>query len=397
VRISTPGLYQNALTAMLDQQSRLAKTQNQVATGKRVQTPADDPVAAVHIMQLQRAQAESDQYQKNSDSVTTRLNLEEQGLADTTTLLQRVRELTVEAGNVGTMSDSDRQSLVAELQARSQELMDIANRKDANGEYLFSGFASLTQPFSRSGTVSYAGDQGVRQIQVSPSQKIADSDTGDQVFQNITQGNGTFTTSAGIGNTGTASIDVGTVVNAAAWVPDNYTITFVSASDYQITDSASNVVASGTAAPGSAISFNGVQVTLTGTPAVGDSFAVSKSGKEDIFSTLDKLIATLQRPASTAAGKAQMSTAIGGALQQLDQADTHIENVRAGVGARLSLLDDASSTRDATNVDLQSTLSNLQDLDYASALTKLQQQLVGLQAAQQSYSKISQLSLFSYL
>jgi len=382
---------------MLDQQSRLAKTQNQVATGKRVQTPADDPVAAVHIMQLQRAQAESDQYQKNSDSVTTRLNLEEQGLADTTTLLQRVRELTVEAGNVGTMSDSDRQSLVAELQARSQELMDIANRKDANGEYLFSGFASLTQPFSRSGTVSYAGDQGVRQIQVSPSQKIADSDTGDQVFQNITQGNGTFTTSAGIGNTGTASIDVGTVVNAAAWVPDNYTITFVSASDYQITDSASNVVASGTAAPGSAISFNGVQVTLTGTPAVGDSFAVSKSGKEDIFSTLDKLIATLQRPASTAAGKAQMSTAIGGALQQLDQADTHIENVRAGVGARLSLLDDASSTRDATNVDLQSTLSNLQDLDYASALTKLQQQLVGLQAAQQSYSKISQLSLFSYL
>lgn len=397
MRISTPGLYQNALTAMLDQQSRLAKTQNQVATGKRVQTPADDPVAAVHIMQLQRAQAESDQYQKNSDSVTTRLNLEEQGLADTTTLLQRVRELTVEAGNVGTMSDSDRQSLVAELQARSQELMDIANRKDANGEYLFSGFASLTQPFSRSGTVSYAGDQGVRQIQVSPSQKIADSDTGDQVFQNITQGNGTFTTSAGIGNTGTASIDVGTVVNAAAWVPDNYTITFVSASDYQITDSASNVVASGTAAPGSAISFNGVQVTLTGTPAVGDSFAVSKSGKEDIFSTLDKLIATLQRPASTAAGKAQMSTAIGGALQQLDQADTHIENVRAGVGARLSLLDDASSTRDATNVDLQSTLSNLQDLDYASALTKLQQQLVGLQAAQQSYSKISQLSLFSYL
>jgi len=397
VRISTPGLYQNALTAMLDQQSRLAKTQNQVATGKRVQTPADDPVAAVHIMQLQRAQAESDQYQKNSDSVTTRLNLEEQGLADTTTLLQRVRELTVEAGNVGTMSDSDRQSLVAELQARSQELMDIANRKDANGEYLFSGFASLTQPFSRSGTVSYAGDQGVRQIQVSPSQKIADSDTGDQVFQNITQGNGTFTTSAGIGNTGTASIDVGTVVNAAAWVPDNYTITFVSASDYQIADSASNVVASGTAAPGSAISFNGVQVTLTGTPAVGDSFAVSKSGKEDIFSTLDKLIATLQRPASTAAGKAQMSTAIGGALQQLDQADTHIENVRAGVGARLSLLDDASSTRDATNVDLQSTLSNLQDLDYASALTKLQQQLVGLQAAQQSYSKISQLSLFSYL
>jgi flagellar hook-associated protein 3 FlgL len=92
-----------------------------------------------------------------------------------------------------------------------------------------------------------------------------------------------------------------------------------------------------------------------------------------------------------------LSTKIGGALQQLDQADTHLQNVRAGIGARLSLLDDASSTRDAINVDVQTALSNLQDLDYATAITKLQQQMVGLQAAQQSYMKISQLSLFSYL
>ena len=68
MRISTSAMHYNALTAMLSQQATLSKTQNQVATGRRVQTPADDPVAAVHILELERALKESEQFGRNADT-----------------------------------------------------------------------------------------------------------------------------------------------------------------------------------------------------------------------------------------------------------------------------------------------------------------------------------------
>jgi flagellar hook-associated protein 3 FlgL len=136
MRISTQALHATAVAAMLEQQSQLSKLQNQVATGKRVQTPADDPVAAVHILELERAKSESDQFGQNITMAKSRLTLEEQGISDATTVMTRVRELVVQASNTGTLTDSDRASIATELSARTQELQDIANRKDGGGEYL---------------------------------------------------------------------------------------------------------------------------------------------------------------------------------------------------------------------------------------------------------------------
>jgi flagellar hook-associated protein 3 FlgL len=157
------------------------------------------------------------------------------------------------------------------------------------------------------------------------------------------------------------------------------------------------VVTSGAYTAGSTIAFNGVQVAVSGVPAAGDSFAINQSGAEDVFTSLQKLVTALNKPSGAAATKAQLSTLLGGSLQQLDQVTDHMLGVRSQVGARLSTLDDATSSRDALSVELQSSISDLRDLDYAEALTKMNQQIVGLQAAQLSYSKISQLSLFNYL
>lgn len=400
MRISTQALHTVAVNAMMEQQSQLSKLQNQVATGKRVQTPADDPVAAVHIAELERAQSESDQFGQNITMAKSRLTLEEQGIADVTTVMTRVRELVVQAANTGTLNDSDRASIATELASRVQELQDIANRKDGNGEYLFSGYSTQTQPFSRNaaGVVTYMGDVGNRVLQVGPTQRIQDSDSGADLFMNITQGNGTFVTAATAANTGTASIDVGSITNQASWVPDTYTITFTAPDTYQVTNSSGTVVA-GPAAYGSgaAIAFNGVQVSVSGAPATGDTFTVSNATSQDVFKTLDGIVSALKQPAGTSAASAQLSTALAGALQQIDQANDHFSSVRSQVGTRLSLLDDTDNARQSLSVDLQTSLTDLRDLDYPSALAKLNQQLVGLQAAQQSYSLISQLSLFKYL
>jgi flagellar hook-associated protein 3 FlgL len=201
-------------------------------------------------------------------------------------------------------------------------------------------------------------------------------------------------------NTGSGAIDIGSVVDRTSWVPDDYTITFTSATTYEITDGATptpNVVTTGTYAAGSAIQFNGVSVTITGQPAVGDTFNVEQSRSEDIFATIGEVISILRTPAGNATANAKLSSTLSGSLQQLDQATDHLLGVRAQIGVRLSTLDSVDASREAMDIDLASSLSDLRDLDYAQALTKMNQQLVGLQAAQLSYTKISGLSLFNYL
>lgn len=399
MRISTQEYYNRSINLMLEQQSALSRIQNQVASGKRINTPADDPIAAVHILELERTKAESEQFGKNSDLARSRLSLEEQGLADTGSLMQRVRALVVQASNTGTLSDSDRKSIASELSARLDELGSISNRKDSNGEYLFAGFSTLTQPFVVDGTgvVQYAGDQGNRLLQVGPTQRVADGHSGFDVFMDIPSGNGTFATGASGANTGSGIIDAGSVSSASAWVPDNYTLTFTTPTSWAVTDSLGNSVATGAYTSGSSVAFRGVQVNVTGAPAAGDTFTVKNSTSQDAFTTLRGIVSALNTPATTPALRAQLSSSLSASLQQIDQTTDHFLGVRAEVGTRLSSLDNADDSRAALNVDIETSLSGLRDLDYASALAKMQQQIVGLQAAQLSYGKISQLSLFNYL
>jgi flagellar hook-associated protein 3 FlgL len=388
MRISTHALHQNALTAMLGQQSALSKIQGQIGSGRRVQTPADDPVAAVHLLELQRALQESEQFRKNADTASNRLTLEEQALADAGTLLERVRELTVQANN-GTLGAADRQMISTEVRTRVQELMGIANRRDANGEYLFSGYATLTQPFAQSGSaVSYFGDQGGRSLQVGPTQRVADSHSGFEVFMDVAEGNGVFVTDATATNTGSGVIGGGSVTDLAQWVPDDYTLRFISTTgNYEIVDSSATVIATGTYTANSAISFRGVNVNLSGIPANGDSFTISRSRTEDLFTTLNNLITALEAPAASPAQRAQVSTDMAGVLQQLDQSSDHLSTIRATVGTRLSSIEATQVSLEERKIELESMTSELRDIDYAEAITKMNQQMVGLQAAQASYAQ----------
>lgn len=400
MRISTAMMHNNAVNAMMQRQADLSQSQNQVSSGKKVTKPSDDPAAAVRIVQLEQQQAAVTQYGTNIGAVQTRLQLSEQALTSGDSIIQRVSELAIQA-NSSTLSSTDKQAIATELTQLNQQLLDLANSKDSNGEYLYAGYSSRTQPFSRNGagTVVYSGDQAARNVQVSASQYMTDGDTGQSVFMAIPDGNGTFSLSANAANTGSAVI-TGQVQNRAAWVPDDYTLTFSSATDWQVTDSATpaNVVASGSNyAAGNAITFNGVSVSLTGAPAAGDTFTVAQSQNKDVFSTIDALVSALKAPSGTAAEQAQYQNAVNAVQSNLSQAETSLLGVRSSVGARLASLQTVETTRQNTSDEITTSLSNLQDIDYAQAASQLSQQYIGLQAAQQSYAKIAQLSLFNYL
>jgi flagellar hook-associated protein 3 FlgL len=386
-----------ALQGILDRNTALVKTQNQIATGQRINTPADDPSGAVRALDLDRALAESQQFSRNSDAAKNRLSYEEQTLSDMTSLLQNVRDVTVQGANA-TVDAGSRAALAQQVQSRLDDLLAMANRKDANGEYLFSGYQTLTQPFSKTGSsVQYSGDQGVRLVQTSSTQQVADGHSGYDLFLNIAQGNGTFVTGANPANTGTGVVGAASVTNPTAWVRDNYTVHFTSATNYEVLDSASAVVTTGTYTSGGAIAFNGAQLSITGAPATNDRFAINASTSEDMFTTLQSLVTTLKQSTAAPAERAQFDTQMGTVLTQLDQTLDHVSSVRSDVGSRLAGLDATADSRAGQEVDMKSSLSQLRDLDYAQAVTQLNLQLSGLQAAQSSYTKIAQLSLFNYI
>ncbi|HEY8509357.1 MAG TPA: flagellar hook-associated protein FlgL [Steroidobacteraceae bacterium] len=397
MRISTAGMHESLLQRIMERTAALERTQNQLAAGKRILTPADDPSGAVRALDIDRALAENQQYARNIDAATNRLSLEEQTLANTTSLLQRVRDLIVQANNAP-LGPNERAQIATEIESRIRELVDLANTRDATGEYLFGGYQTQSQPFALSGnTVSYKGDQGVRLIQTGPTQRIADSHSGFEVFMDIIEGNGTFVTAANPANAGSGMIDGGHVVDPNAWIRDTYTITFTSPTDWEVTDSNGNPVANGTYTSPGTIEFLGVQVTLSGEPAANDTFTIRPSAKQDMFTTLTQLIDTLRSPITTDAQRAQVATRLGTALAQMDRALDHVSSVRAEVGARLSSLDQAEDTRLDRELEMQRSLSELRDLDYSEAVTRLNLQLAGLEAAQASYARLSQLSLFDYL
>jgi flagellar hook-associated protein 3 FlgL len=399
-RLSTAGFHAGALNALLDAQARLARTQQQIASGQRVLSPSDDPLAATRIQDLTRHVAESGQYLRNVDVARGRLSLEEQALADSGTSLQRIRELVLQASSDTTDAES-RRMIADEIRGQAAQLLDIANRKDAQDEYLFSGLATRTQPFVRAnGSVQYVGDQGQRLQQVGATQRIADGDPGSDVFARIPEGNGTFVTAAVAANTGSGSVSVGTVIDRSAWTGSSYTVQFTSASNWQVVDSATptpNVVAAGTYQSGQSVVFAGISLAVTGTPVAGDSFTVRPAGSTDLFSSLDALVAALSAGPANAADKAQFRTTLDGSLAQIDQSLDHLLQVRSGVGVRLGSLDSAQSAQEDAGVELRQLLSGERDLDYAEAVTRLNVQYTSLQAAQKSLASIGQLSLFDYL
>ena len=403
MRVSTNTVYEQGVTSILRQQEGMLKTQQQVSTGRRILTPADDPVAAARALDVTQAESVNTQYAENRNYAKSSLGLSESILQGITTLIQDVRTVTVEAGNQA-FTDNDRAGLATELRGRLDELIGLANSADGAGEYLFSGYQGRTKPFAQTAAgVQYSGDQGQRLIQAAASRQIAVSDSGTAVFERIKNGNGVFVTAAAAANSGSGVINPGTVVTPASLTGHNYQVTFTvaaGATTYDVVDTTTATTLS-TGNPytsGNAITFDGLQFDIQGSPANGDRFTVAPSTNQSLFKTLSDLIVVVAAPVSgQTGGSTRLSNGLNTALLNLDHGLDNILGIRAAVGTRLQELDALQSSGEDLALQYQQTLSQLQDVDYAQALSELNRQQVYLEAAQKSFMKISGLSLFEYV
>ncbi len=190
MRISSIQAFNNGVSGLGRNYSNLIRTQEQISSGNRILTPADDPVASVRLLQLEQQQAILGQYKENLTAAKNSLTQEETTITSVVNVLQRIRELAVQAGG-GALSADDRKSIAKELSEREGELLNLMNSRNARGEYLFSGFLGKTEPFLRNpdGTYSYQGDEGQRSLQVAGSSNVAINDNGKRLFEDVANAN----------------------------------------------------------------------------------------------------------------------------------------------------------------------------------------------------------------
>lgn len=431
MRISTNQIYDAGALGIQRNQSNLYKLQNQLSSGRRMTTPADDPVAAAQALVVTQSQEINAQHLENQDSARSQLGILDGNLASLTDMLQAVHERAVESKNSG-YSDKERSFIAKELQDRLTEIIGLANTEDGTGQYLFSGYQGATKPFAIDGSsapvppatvppVKYFGDDGERLLQVGASRQLATNVSGVDLFMNIRNGNGSFATatagnSGGGNNQGSGVIDAGSVSNPAQWTSavNTYGALRIEFSNggsglqYQIYDASNTALLAAPASfvPGQAITLQkttvpaanfGAQVVISGTPAAGDRFSVTPSTSQSLFQTMQNLISVLNTPVNATYTNSELSNRIDAELRNLDQAFNTLASTRADVGSRQKELDFLSSSAEDQKLQYATTLSGLQDLDYAAAISSYTYQQVQLEAAQKSFAQISRLSLFSIL
>ena len=548
MRVSTALIHRQGLQSILKQQEDLLRVQNELATGKKILSPSDDPSGAARITDINEALNQINQFGENAGYATQQLNLEETTLTSSNLVLQRVRELAIQAANTGVNDLQSNRAIASEIKEKLQELFDYANEKDENGDYIFSGFQSKTQAFSTDGAGNYSfnGDQGQTAIQIGSSRQVTANDSGADVFQKIRLGNGQFSVDANRTNAGTGKISTGSVIDRTAFQSHDYTVRFIDASNYEVFDNTAGAVVGVSPRPyidAGSITFDGLEVEVSGAPVAGDEFTVNASRNQDIFTTLSDLVRELETPGTgditgnfggaylangfaagdaigfdlafdgvtlnvaalagatdlatagnlttalvaagvtdnldgtftlngstpglsvtfqvnpttnaiefrtdggngevfsnlnlsnltdtgndgvlllnsngnTAASVASISSAIVGdvgffaagapsnsflsqqidnALNNIDQSMDRIINVQTSIGGRLNSIDSQIDDNEAKSIYLQGIRSEIQDLDFAEAISNMTFQTTALQVAQQTFVRIQGLSLFEFI
>jgi len=396
MRIATANSYNTALDSLVNRQSALSSTQEQMTTGKRVNRASDDPAAAARSERALASERRSVANQRAVDASDNAMKLTESALGDAGSLLQQVREALVAAGN-GAYSDAERAGAANQIADLRQQLFAVANRTDGAGTYLFGGQGSTLAPFSdAAGGVQFQGTSG--QVQAASGEALPLTMDGESTWMNARTGNGVFTTRA-VTSTGSAWIDTGSVVNPAAVTGSTYSIQFsvsAGATTYSVLkDGLATAQTNVAFTAGQAIQVDGLSATITGVPANGDAFELAPSTPTlSVFDALDQAVADLKTANRTGTQMAQ-SNVIN--LNNVDMVLNQVLSGRTQIGATMNRIDSVTDRLSALKLSSQTERSNAEDLDMTQAISDFSNQQTGYDAALKAYSMVQRLSLFNYL
>jgi len=409
MRISSSQVFNSGVQRLQDINVQQQKTQQQISSGKKVLKPSDDPVAATRILQLKQQLDQTDGFKKTISLSTNRLERQDSVLGSMNESIIRARELTINAGD-GALNMDDRKSLATELRQVLDQMAGLANTKGPEGEYLYSGHKGQTQPFQKdaSGSWVYQGDEGQRSVEIDNGVSLAVTDNGKRAFVDVPSDRPTFSTRASDRNTSEppAAISTGMITDRETFeefYPDDLVVKFDRDGDgntvYNVTsrDTGRVFLENEPYQDGQPIAVAGMQFEVSGDPEAGDAFFVETAEKQGLLTTMEKLIHGLETHGDNSAGREALRDTIDQALANLDNGQTRALEVQSNVGTKLNTLKSTNEFLEDSDVLSKTVLSELEDLDYAEAISRLTQQTFVLQAAQQSFAQIARLSLFDSL
>lgn len=414
MRISTALFFNTGLNSINRQQGDLLHVYQQVGSGKRMINPSDDPLGAAQALTIRQSQAMNERFHVNREVAMRNLGEEDNVLQSLITQTYAAKTQLIGAVN-GTLSDADRNILAGVFEEMRDSIANLANAKDANGQYLFSGSKGTTTPFlwnETTGTYSYQGDQIDRLVQADQTRTIPGSDNGVDLFLRPTPGNTLFLTAGADANTGSGTIGgIAITDSGAANSMTSYELEVVNGTsglEIQVTTvpvmtpPIQNIPYDPSAESTVLNLGNGVTVQLGGSPEVGDTFSVVNAqtqGGDDslnILNTLTDIVTALKIPVDgNPVAKAKMQNVLNGAMQKLDMNYDNILTVRASVGARMNELDAITDSGAMQKMHLSSELSRIEDLDFYAASTQLQLRTIAIEAASLAFKRIQGLNLFA--
>ncbi|MCC2615092.1 flagellar hook-associated protein FlgL [Aestuariibacter halophilus] len=407
-RISTNQLYDRSIQSILDNQKDLSDIQQQLSSGKKLLRPSDDPVGAAQVVRLTEELDLISQYKRNNDLLKNSLEQEEVSLQNITASLNRARVLMVQSGN-GVYGDEDKKALAIEISQIRDEVFNLMNTQNANGEYIFAGYQSQSPAFAYNPTnpgnkYTFEGDDGINRIRVSDTQTIQGNSSGKAVFEDVFARLNSSVT----GTTGGASASVRVTQQAAfdQFHKANYDAVTPANNDYRITVLAGgtqvqidNIGTGATVATlgfdsGQPFVYKGMEFTITGNPGDTVDFQLDTPEKKNIAETLNDFVMALQ---SDTISDFQFQEALSDALVGIDNGMNAVTNANSALGGRYNVAESVYESTLDLEIANKSARSTIQDVDYAEAVSELSKQETALQAAQATFSRVTGLSLFDYI
>lgn len=403
MRVTTNMSYQSSMRALQKASERLDKASEQMTTGDKFATAGEDPTGMAQKLSLTSKITAFQQYSVNGSLLDSSLTLEGTILDSVTTNLQSAYTLTQKSVN-GAMSDSDKKSIASELEQLQTQLYDLMNSKNADGEYIFGGNQSQTQPFVKNdaGDYEFKGDTGQRMIQVAPSVQIAANDSGLSVFQQVATRrtvSSATATDLTIGVSSQSEFDSFFRNQYDFKIPANnqYTISTTASPDqYQITGN-NGYTQTGDYIPGEAINFNGVSLTMTAAAGSGPAqqFTLDAPTNDNVLNSLNKMIEALKN--SSALTEEEWTSTVANVQTHINNTLDRVGITQGAVGGRQNNLDQVLTSNASLEVIATEARANVAEIDIYEAISNVSQQENALTMAQQAFSKVHSSTLFDYL
>jgi flagellar hook-associated protein 3 FlgL len=419
MQISTSEFLLGSLPELLAQQSEINQLNKQIASGQTMLDATGDPAGAGQAIQT-AAQIQHLTYDTaNATAGSQSLQAALGALQQVNTVIDQLSQAAL-TGASATTDGATRQGLVAQAHSALQQLVQLGNTQDGNGNYVFAGSKANAAPFvvDTNGQVSFTGDGATNAIEIAPGVSVPVTASGQGIFNGVPAGNSGVEITAAATNSGDATAQVHAVASlaqlaATAAAGTQYSITFTAAGssgglDYTVTSgtgppgspgfaATSGTIASGSYSAGADVQVAGLDIAFAGTPNAGDSYALQPGAKTTLFQTVQNLIDALQSPSQGQSGGDAGQQQIQSVIGDLAAAQSTVLTAEAALGAGLSQIQAVQGRDQSQSTQAQTQLSNLQSANLPAVIANYSARVTALQAAEEAFARIQNLSLFSVI